>query len=122
MNEDLHSEKQRSEAIVDTPRMTVNGAADAVQAAVDRGLAKHKELAVREVEAILDATLRVAERSAPAAPRVADIVAEAGVSNQAFYRYFAGKDELLNAVLERGVQRLHSYLVHQMGKDRKSVV
>jgi len=88
-----------------------------VQAAVDRALAKQKVEATREVEAILDAALRVAERSAPAPPRVADIVAEAGTSNQAFYKYFAGKDDLMNAVFERGVARLHGYLVHQMAKE-----
>lgn len=88
----------------------------AVQSAVDRGLAKRRGDAAREVEAILDATLRVAERVAPAAPRVADIVAEAGTSNQAFYRYFAGKEDLVRAVYLRGLGRLHSYLVHQVGK------
>jgi AcrR family transcriptional regulator len=88
-----------------------------VQAAVDRGLAKQRAEATREVEAILDAALRVAERVSPAAPRVADIVAEAGTSNQAFYRYFAGKDDLMGAVYERGVARLHSYLEHQLAKE-----
>jgi AcrR family transcriptional regulator len=53
---------------------------------------------------------------APATPRVADIVAEAGTSNQAFYRYFAGKDDLMRSVFERGVARLHSYLDHQIAK------
>jgi AcrR family transcriptional regulator len=88
----------------------------AVQAAVDRALGKQREDATREVEAILDAALRVAERAAPAAPRVTDIIAEAGTSNQAFYRYFAGKDDLLSAVRQRGTLRLHSYLEHQMAK------
>jgi AcrR family transcriptional regulator len=95
----------------------VDGPATTVQAAVDRALAKQRADATREVEAILDATLRVAERVAPAAPRVADIVAEARTSNQAFYRYFAGKDDLMKAVYERGIARLHSYLGHQMGKE-----
>jgi AcrR family transcriptional regulator len=89
----------------------------AVRAAVERGLATRRGDAAREVEAILDATLRVAERVAPAAPRVADIVAEAGTSNQAFYRYFTGKDDLMRAVFVRGLGRLHSYLVHQVGKS-----
>jgi AcrR family transcriptional regulator len=88
-----------------------------VQAAVDRALAKQRADATREVEAILDAALRIAERVAPAAPRVADIVAEAGTSNQTFYRYFEGKDDLMKAVLERGIARLYSYLEHQIGKE-----
>lgn len=89
----------------------------AVQAAIDRGLSRRRGDAAREVEAILDAALRVAERVTPAAPRVADIVAEAGTSNQAFYRYFAGKEDLMRAVFARGLGRLHSYLVHQIGKS-----
>jgi AcrR family transcriptional regulator len=88
-----------------------------VQAAVDRGLAKQRAEATREVEAILDAALRVAEQVSPAAPRVADIVAAAGSSNQAFYRYFGGKDDLMRAVYERGIARLHSYLEHQVSKE-----
>jgi AcrR family transcriptional regulator len=88
----------------------------AVNAAVERALTKQRDEAVREVEAILDAAVTVAERVAPATPRVADIVAEAGTSNQAFYRYFAGKDDLMRSVFERGVARLHSYLEHQVAK------
>jgi AcrR family transcriptional regulator len=103
---------------VDTDRvMAAGGVAATVQAAVDRALAKQRADATREVGSILDATLRVAERVAPAAPRVADIVAEAGTSNQAFYRYFAGKDDLMKAVFERGVTRLYTYLEHQIGKE-----
>jgi AcrR family transcriptional regulator len=104
--------------LVHTDRVTAEGSlATTVQAAVDRALAKQRADATREVEAILDAALRVAERVAPAAPRVADIVAEAGTSNQAVYRYFAGKDDLMRAVYERGIARLHSYLEHQIGKE-----
>lgn len=88
----------------------------ALQNAIDRGIARHRAEAEREIEAILDAALRVAERAAPAAPRVTDIIAEAGTSNQTFYRYFGGKDDLLHAVRERGAQRLHDYLRHQMAK------
>ncbi|MGX7680978.1 TetR/AcrR family transcriptional regulator [Jatrophihabitans sp. DSM 45814] len=96
--------------------MPVADSGSAAQAAVERALTKQRDDATREVESILAAALRVAERVAPAAPRVADIVAEAGSSNQAFYRYFAGKEELMAAVLERGIARVHSYLEHQMGK------
>ena len=57
------------------------------------------------------------ERVVPEPPRVSDIVAEAGSSKKAFYRYFAGKDDLLLAVLERGVGIIVSYLEHQMAKE-----
>jgi len=91
-------------------------ATGAVRAAVDRALSRHQDVALREVEAILDATLRVTERVAPAAPKVADIVAEAKSSNQAFYRYFSSKDELISAVFERGLNRVVTYVEHQVGK------
>lgn len=57
------------------------------------------------------------ERVAPEPPRVSDIVAEAGSSNKAFYRYFAGKDDVILAVMERGVAIVVSYLQHQMAKE-----
>ena len=89
---------------------------DPVEQAVDRALKPLRDDAVRDVEAILDAALKVAELSSPAAPRVADIVAEAGTSNQAFYRYFTGKDDLMQAVMARGLRRVHAYLEHRMSK------
>ncbi len=59
------------------------------------------------------------ERVAPEPPRVSDIVAEAGSSNKAFYRYCAGKDDLILAVMERGVAIVVSYLQHQMAKESR---
>jgi AcrR family transcriptional regulator len=49
--------------------------------------------------------------------KVTDIVAAAGLSNDAFYRHFASKDVLVAAILEDGTQRLKSYLAHQMAKE-----
>jgi len=91
-------------------------AEDPVELAVNRALKPMRDDAVRDVEAILDATLKAAELSAPVAPRVADIVALAGTSNQAFYRYFTGKDDLMQAVMARGLRRVHAYLDHRMSK------
>ncbi|MDB6002917.1 MAG: transcriptional regulator, TetR family [Rhizobacter sp.] len=87
-----------------------------VRAAVGRALARQQRDAVADVEQILDAALRVAERVAPSEPKVADIVAEAGTSNQTFYRYFAGKSDLMAAVQERGIVRLRSYLARRMDR------
>jgi AcrR family transcriptional regulator len=53
---------------------------------------------------------------APNEPKVADIVAEAGTSNQTFYRYFAGKSDLMAAVQERGIVRVRSYLARRMDR------
>jgi AcrR family transcriptional regulator len=89
---------------------------DRVSAAVERALDDRQRGATEEVERILAAAVRVMERVAPEPPRVSDIVAEAGSSNKAFYRYFAGKDDLILAVMERGIAIVVSYLQHQMAK------
>ena len=88
-----------------------------VTAAVERALDDRQREATEEVERILAAAVRVMERVAPEPPRVSDIVAEAGSSNKAFYRYFAGKDDVILAVMERGVAIVASYLQHQMTKE-----
>jgi AcrR family transcriptional regulator len=90
-----------------------------VSAAVERALDDRQRAAAEEVERILAAAVRVMERVAPEPPRVSDIVAEAGSSNKAFYRYFAGKDELILAVMERGIAIVVSYLQHQMAKENR---
>lgn len=86
-------------------------------AAVVRALDDRQREATEEVDRILTAAVRVMQRVSPGAPRVSDVVAEAGVSNKAFYRYFAGKDDLILAVMERGVALVVSYLEHQMAKE-----
>ncbi len=91
-----------------------------VTAAVERALDDRQREATEEVERILAAAVRVMERVAPEPPRVSDIVAEAGSSNKAFYRYFAGKDDLILAVMERGVAIVVSYLQHQMAKEAQA--
>jgi AcrR family transcriptional regulator len=88
-----------------------------VTAAVERALDDRQRDATEEVERILAAAVRVMERVAPEPPRVSDIVAAAGSSNKAFYRYFAGKDDVILAVMERGVAIVVSYLQHQMAKE-----
>jgi AcrR family transcriptional regulator len=82
-----------------------------------RTLARREADYADEVRRLLDAALAVIERhGTDARPRVADIVAEAGLSNDAFYRHFASKDALVAALLDDGAQRLASYLRHQTGK------
>ena len=90
-----------------------------VSAAVERALDDRQREATEEVERILAAAVRVMQRVAPEPPRVSDIVAEAGSSNKAFYRYFAGKDDLILAVMERGVAIVISYLQHQVAKESR---
>jgi AcrR family transcriptional regulator len=70
-----------------------------------------------EVGKLLDAGREVMRRGGTTSrPRVADIVAAAGLSNDAFYRHFASKDLLVAAILEDGTERLRSYLDHRMAK------
>jgi AcrR family transcriptional regulator len=83
-----------------------------------RTLGKRGAEYASEVRRLLDAALEVMDRCGTTSrPRVADIVAAAGLSNDAFYRHFASKDALVAALLEDGADRLVSYLAYQMSKE-----
>jgi AcrR family transcriptional regulator len=85
---------------------------------VRRTLAKREGEYASEVRRLLDAALEVMHRRGTTSrPRVADIVAAAGLSNDAFYRHFQSKDALVAAILEDGGERLRSYLAHQLAKE-----
>jgi AcrR family transcriptional regulator len=85
---------------------------------VRRSLAKREEEYAGEVRRLLDAALEVMQKCGTSSrPRVADIVAAAGLSNEAFYRHFRSKDALVNALLEDGAERLGGYLTHQLAKE-----
>jgi AcrR family transcriptional regulator len=84
----------------------------------ERALAKRGAVYADEVRRLLDAGLAEMERRGTGSrPRVADIVAAAGLSNDAFYRHFPSKDALVAAIVEDGADRLRSYLQHQMAKE-----
>jgi AcrR family transcriptional regulator len=97
-----------------------NAIPDAVAATIaQRRLAKREADYTTEVRRLLDAGLEVMRRCGTASrPRVADIVAEAGLSNDAFYRHFRSKEALVAAIIEDGSTRLESYLTHQMAKAK----
>src|SRR6476620_6240282 len=83
-----------------------------------QALDKRRAAYATEVRRLLDAALEVMRRCGTTSrPRVADIVAAAGLSNDAFYRHFPSKDALVTALLEDGAERLASYLTHQMAKE-----
>jgi AcrR family transcriptional regulator len=83
-----------------------------------RTLAKRGADYASEIRRLLDAALEVMRQGGTACrPRVADIVAAAGLSNEAFYRHFPSKDALIAALLEDGTERLASYVAHQMSKE-----
>lgn len=50
---------------------------------------------------------------------VAEIVREAGLSNQAFYRHFAGKDDLVATIVDANARRLADYLAREMATVRE---
>ena len=95
------------------------GSADVTDRIVRRSLAKREGEYAGEVRRLLDAALDLMQRRGTSSrPRVADIVAAAGLSNDAFYRHFRSKDDLVNALLDDGAERLRGYLAHQMAKGR----
>jgi AcrR family transcriptional regulator len=54
-------------------------------------------------------------------PKVSDIVREAGLSNQAFYKHFRSKSELFLAILDEGQRELVTYVQHQTAKAETGV-
>lgn len=97
--------------------MTVEGR---ITGAAGRALDARRRYAADEVELILAAAVRVMERAAPEAPKVSEIIAEAGTCNKTFYRYFTGKDDLVLAVMERGIAIVVSHLDAQMNNPEKN--
>ncbi len=79
-----------------------------------RSLANRSEAYAEEVRRLIEATYAVMRRTGGVDPRVSDIVRESGLSNQAFYRHFAGKDALMLAVLDDGRRQLVTYLEHRL--------
>jgi len=82
--------------------------------AVERTLREHRASATEEVRRLVAAALGLIQRTGELEPRVSQIVKQAGLHNQAFYRHFRSKHELLVAVLDQGVGLLASYLQHRM--------
>lgn len=91
---------------------------DVAERIAQRALADRGAHYATEVRALLDAALEVMrDRGTASRPRVADIVAAAGLSNEAFYRHFRSKDALVAALMEDGAQRLCGYLAHLMARE-----
>ena len=89
--------------------------------AVDRSLESRRAAAEDEVDRLISAAFRIIERTGHLEPKASDILAEAGLSNQAFYRHFQGKHALLVAVLDDGIQSLADYLAARMTETKGPV-
>jgi AcrR family transcriptional regulator len=83
---------------------------------VDRTVAGRYAAAAQEVDKLVEATYRVIERAGSVDPKIREILTEAGVSTQVFYRHFQSKDELMLVLLDDGRRRLATYLEHRMDK------
>lgn len=79
-----------------------------------RGLEKRRAAYADEVRRLVEASFTLIRERGELEPRVGEIVRAAGLSNQAFYRHFRSKDELLLTVLAEGVRLLAGYLTHRM--------
>lgn len=72
--------------------------------------------AEEEVRRLLAVGLELMRENPSSSPRIADIVRGAGVSNDAFYRAFKSKDDLMAAIVDDGARRLVEYVRHQRDK------
>jgi AcrR family transcriptional regulator len=87
---------------------------------VDRTLERRRAAAAGEVHRLIDASFALIRKTGNLEPKVGEIVRVAGLSNQAFYKHFRSKDELLVAVLDEGIRKLSGYLRHRMQKAQSS--
>lgn len=84
---------------------------------VERSLSGRYAAYAEEVDRLVRAGLAVMARSGTTNPRVSEIVSEARLSNQAFYRHFRSKEELLLAISDGELRQLVGYLENQMAKE-----
>jgi AcrR family transcriptional regulator len=85
--------------------------------AIRRRLADRQAVAESEVRRLLDAGLELMRTNPATVPKVSDLVRLAGVSNDAFYRSFHSKDDLMAAIVDEGSRRLLGYVRHQRDKS-----
>lgn len=83
---------------------------------VDRALARRQAAYEDEVDRLIEATYAVMAESGDLSPTVRQILTEADLSNQAFYRHFRSKDELLLVILDDGRRRLVEHLSRRMAR------
>jgi AcrR family transcriptional regulator len=82
--------------------------------AVERTVAGRRAEYEIEMRRIVESTFSLIQRTGSLDPSMRDILAESGISTQAFYRYFASKDELMLVLLDEGRRRLLDTLERRM--------
>jgi AcrR family transcriptional regulator len=85
--------------------------------ALERSAADRHAAYVDDVRRIVDATYRLIERTGGLDPSLREVLAEAGLSTQSFYRLFRSKDELMLVLLDDGRRKLLGYLEHRMARS-----
>jgi AcrR family transcriptional regulator len=85
--------------------------------AVERTVAGRRAEYGAEMRRIVETTFSLIERTGSLDPPMREILAETGLSNQAFYRYFSSKDELMLALLDEGRRRLVETLQRRMARS-----
>jgi AcrR family transcriptional regulator len=83
---------------------------------IQRSVYQRNGAVAEEPEELVEATFRLIAETGNVDPNVRDILREAGISTQAFYRYFTSKDELMLVVLDAGRRRLATYLENRMNR------
>lgn len=86
--------------------------ATAAGEAVTRALRRRHEAASAEVARLIEAGRETL--GSGGSLRVADIVKAAGVSNEAFYRYFGNKEGFVSAVVKDGAERVAALIRRRM--------
>lgn len=98
-----------------------DGARTTAQRTVERVLAPRYAIYLDEVNRFIAACVKVMRRTGDFSPRVKEVIDEAGLSNQAFYRHFTSKEELLLAVIDSGTRDLDTYLRRRMSDVEEPV-
>lgn len=94
--------------------LTADSTPSAARRTADRTLEQRRTAYEDEVRRLVEACFTLVRETGSLEPRVSELVGEAGLSNQAFYRHFRSKHELLVAALDEGIRRLAAYLEHRM--------
>jgi len=90
------------------------------RAAIHRSLKSRYRIASHELDRILDAAYALIQRRGTVELTVRDLLREAGMTTETFYRLFASKEEFLDVLVEDGGLRLAGYLEHQVEKAARA--
>jgi AcrR family transcriptional regulator len=85
--------------------------------AVERAVAEKRAELAEGMQRAVESTYALVEQTGNIDPPMRQILAETGLSTQAFYRLFRSKDELMLALLDDGRRRLVAHLERRMQRD-----